>query len=213
MKNWLNLIKIILIISIPIAILLLNLHFLVTKEFIRLNSAIRNDHDKENLILAENITEYVRDKNNIKNLNSDTLTKKEINHLNDVKNLTLNAMRLQYLASVLVVLSTFVLFNEKISINSIKKYYYSGLFLTIGIISLIALFGLLDFSFLFIKFHEIFFPENSWLFSPSDTLIQLFPLKFWTNTAKIILLLSTIETIFALFLVYKTKPLRKNLIS
>ena len=34
----------------------------------------------------------------------------------------------------------------------------------------------------FAGFHSIFFEGDSWLFEYSDTLIRLFPLRFWQDT-------------------------------
>jgi len=36
-----------------------------------------------------------------------------------------------------------------------------------------------SFSFLFVGFHRLFFEGDTWLFLYSDTLIRLFPERFW----------------------------------
>jgi integral membrane protein (TIGR01906 family) len=56
-----------------------------------------------------------------------------------------------------------------------------GGWLTIGIIALI-LFGVaVSFRALFTGFHLIFFEGDTWLFNYSDTLIRLFPMRFWQD--------------------------------
>jgi len=45
-----------------------------------------------------------------------------------------------------------------------------------------------SFSSFFTTFHRIFFTGDSWLFSYSDTLIQLFPLPFWVDATALLTL-------------------------
>jgi integral membrane protein (TIGR01906 family) len=53
--------------------------------------------------------------------------------------------------------------------------------LTVGLIVLILAAVAISFRALFTGFHEIFFTGDSWLFLYSDTLIRLFPLRFWQD--------------------------------
>ena len=39
----------------------------------------------------------------------------------------------------------------------------------------------LSFDFIFTEFHHLFFEGDSWLFLYSDTLIRLFPERFWMD--------------------------------
>jgi integral membrane protein (TIGR01906 family) len=41
---------------------------------------------------------------------------------------------------------------------------------------------LIAFSVFFVFFHEIFFDPGTWVFRFSDTLIRLFPQRFWRDT-------------------------------
>jgi integral membrane protein (TIGR01906 family) len=45
----------------------------------------------------------------------------------------------------------------------------------------ILIFVALSFNALFTAFHRVFFEGDSWLFSYSDTLIRLFPIRFWQD--------------------------------
>jgi integral membrane protein (TIGR01906 family) len=51
----------------------------------------------------------------------------------------------------------------------------------IALVVAIGLFGALAFWQLFIVFHSLFFEGDSWLFLYSDTLIRLFPIRFWQD--------------------------------
>ncbi|MEN4011116.1 MAG: TIGR01906 family membrane protein [Chloroflexota bacterium] len=52
---------------------------------------------------------------------------------------------------------------------------------TLAVVALILLGVAISFSALFTGFHKIFFEGDSWLFLHSDTLIRLFPLRFWQD--------------------------------
>lgn len=53
--------------------------------------------------------------------------------------------------------------------------------LTIGLIVLILAGVAISFNALFTGFHKIFFTGDSWLFFYTDSLIRLFPLRFWQD--------------------------------
>ncbi|MBE0698000.1 MAG: TIGR01906 family membrane protein [Anaerolineaceae bacterium] len=57
----------------------------------------------------------------------------------------------------------------------------SGGRLTIGLIILILAAVAISFRALFTGFHQIFFSGDTWLFLYSDTLIRLFPIRFWQD--------------------------------
>jgi len=50
---------------------------------------------------------------------------------------------------------------------------------------LAALVGVMDFSVLFTRFHELFFAEGTWVFPEDALLIRLFPLPFWGWSAAV----------------------------
>ena len=56
-----------------------------------------------------------------------------------------------------------------------------GAWVTVGLVALIGIFGAVSFWGLFTAFHELFFKGDSWQFLYSDTLIRLFPLRFWVD--------------------------------
>ncbi|MBU2611439.1 MAG: DUF1461 domain-containing protein, partial [Chloroflexi bacterium] len=57
-----------------------------------------------------------------------------------------------------------------------------GGWLTSGLVTLIAVLAGISFWQFFTYFHTLFFEGDSWLFSYSDTLIRLFPMRFWQDT-------------------------------
>ena len=51
----------------------------------------------------------------------------------------------------------------------------------LGLVVLIGIFASINFWQFFTDFHGLFFSGNSWQFLYSDTLIRLFPLRFWQD--------------------------------
>jgi integral membrane protein (TIGR01906 family) len=58
---------------------------------------------------------------------------------------------------------------------------WHGGWLTVGITAAIAIFAVISFWQFFTVFHELFFTGDSWQFLYSDTLIRLFPMRFWQD--------------------------------
>jgi integral membrane protein (TIGR01906 family) len=56
-----------------------------------------------------------------------------------------------------------------------------GGWLTVGLVAVLGVLAAVSFWQFFTVFHELFFKGNSWLFLYSDTLIRLFPLRFWQD--------------------------------
>jgi integral membrane protein (TIGR01906 family) len=62
--------------------------------------------------------------------------------------------------------------------------------ITAGLIAVIGLSAVFAWQAWFVAFHEIFFAQGSWTFNFTDTLIRLFPEKFWIDAATTIASLS-----------------------
>jgi integral membrane protein (TIGR01906 family) len=58
---------------------------------------------------------------------------------------------------------------------------WRGGWLTVGLVTVIAIFAGISFWQFFIVFHKLFFIGDSWQFLYSDTLIRLFPMRFWQD--------------------------------
>jgi uncharacterized membrane protein len=61
-----------------------------------------------------------------------------------------------------------------------------GGWLTVLLLGSIILFVLLAFGVIFVAFHNIFFAPGTWTFLFSDTLIRLFPERFWRDTFMVV---------------------------
>jgi len=86
--------------------------------------------------------------------------------------------------------------------------YRSGLarggMLTVILVGSLVLFILTAFGVFFVAFHNLFFASGTWLFEYSDTLIRLFPERFWRDLFIAIGLLSLAGGL-ALFFIARNK--------
>lgn len=105
---------------------------------------------------------------------------RELSHMLDVKNLTLVTLRVWYLVIALFTFG-FLIFWKSAEHQRIYQTMHQGGWLTIGLVSAILLGVLLCFNALFTAFHRIFFSGDTWLFNYSDSLIRLFPQRFWMD--------------------------------
>jgi integral membrane protein (TIGR01906 family) len=56
-----------------------------------------------------------------------------------------------------------------------------GGWLTVGLVIVLGVLAAISFWQFFTVFHELFFTGDSWQFLYSDTLIRLFPMRFWQD--------------------------------
>jgi len=75
--------------------------------------------------------------------------------------------------------------------------FVGGCLLTLGLLTAIGAIMILNWGGFFTTFHRIFFEADTWRFQYSDSLIRLFPMRFWRDVAVTIvgLLLAEIAVI------------------
>lgn len=57
-----------------------------------------------------------------------------------------------------------------------------------AVLASLLIVSVVDFDWLFIKFHRVFFPQGNWLFNPDSSLITLFPQSFWLLSTVVLVL-------------------------
>jgi integral membrane protein (TIGR01906 family) len=103
---------------------------------------------------------------------------RELKHMADVKNVVRKALFVWYVSLVALL---------GLGIWSLGDHWWPefrrglgrGGWLTVFLLGSIIIFVLLSFNMLFVAFHEVFFTAGTWTFQYSDTLIRLFPERFW----------------------------------
>jgi integral membrane protein (TIGR01906 family) len=116
---------------------------------------------------------------------------REVSHMMDVQAVFQSVLRVWQAAFILLILLSFFLW-EKGERRALSSAIQSGGLVTSGIILSIALLAIFGWQYWFNMFHLFFFKPSSWLFSYSDTLIRLFPVKFWFEGTLTISVLSLI---------------------
>lgn len=112
---------------------------------------------------------------------------RELSHMEDVKRVTKGALNVWYVT--LVILLALGIWSR---LGGWEQAYRQGLrrggWLMVGLavaIGLIVIVGIVVnpnvFWGFFTAFHKLFFEGDSWLFLYSDTLIRLFPIRFWQD--------------------------------
>ena len=109
---------------------------------------------------------------------SSVYNSRELGHMEDVKQVTgaaLSAWRIGIVAAVAIGILLWRVADSRYIWESLQ----GGAKLT-ALMMVVLLVGILAaFSILFVGFHEIFFDPGTWTFLFSDTLIRLFPQRFW----------------------------------
>lgn len=113
---------------------------------------------------------------------------RELSHMDDVKRVTRGALNVFYLALAgLALLGLWSKRPQQWAAFRLGLKRGGGIMVGIaGVVAAVVAVGMflipdLFWSF-FSGFHALFFEGDSWLFAYSDTLIRLFPIRFWQDT-------------------------------
>jgi integral membrane protein (TIGR01906 family) len=123
---------------------------------------------------------------------------RELRHMVDVKRLVQAAMRV-WIGSLAVAAVLGIALWRLRGGGTFARGLHSGSKLTLWVMGILGLGLIVTFSTVFVGFHRIFFEGDTWLFLYTDTLIRLFPERFWQD-AFIILAGSTLAEAVALLL-------------
>ncbi|MEK6221771.1 MAG: TIGR01906 family membrane protein [Chloroflexota bacterium] len=106
---------------------------------------------------------------------------RELSHMVDVKVLAKIAIKVWYgLLGLMLVLG--LMANRYNFISTFQQGLAVGGKTTMFLLAGLLIFIAINFNQVFITFHAIFFEGDSWIFLFSDTLIRLFPMRFWQDT-------------------------------
>lgn len=111
---------------------------------------------------------------------------RELKHMEDVKQVTRGAMAVWMTVIVIVAASCVALARQPETLPALRGGLLLGSGITIGLLLLMVLYILINFNTFFVQFHQVFFEGDTWLFEYSDTLIRLFPVKFWSDAFMLI---------------------------
>lgn len=105
---------------------------------------------------------------------------RELRHLEDTKRLVQGALRVWLGAwAALALLGAWAWRGRWW--REFRRGLARGGWLTVALLGLVVLVAFGSFGPLFVLFHRLFFEGDTWLFAYSDTLIRLFPMRFWQD--------------------------------
>ncbi len=134
---------------------------------------------------------------------------RELQHLVDVKRVFGAAMFALAVALFILALSILVLRETEAGRIALRRGLFSGALLLLTILALLVVLVLSDWNDFFDRFHDLFFAQGTWRFEYSDTLIRLFPERFWQDAALTIGALSAVGALIILAACWRSA--RRNL--
>ncbi|MEP7290029.1 MAG: TIGR01906 family membrane protein [Chloroflexota bacterium] len=133
---------------------------------------------------------------NLKFATGETLyTQRELQHMVDVKNVFQAALGVLEILLVLLIVMLIVMLRRPDGHDAVRRGLFSGGLLTLVILVGLVLFVLINWDTFFTDFHDLFFAEGTWVFDYSDSLIRLFPIRFWQDAVLTIGGMSTVGAV------------------
>jgi integral membrane protein (TIGR01906 family) len=213
MTWWARVERILLCVTLPVALLLTTVRLLLTPAFVRLDYGLPGFpqdpygfSSSERIYWADIALEYLLNDEPISFLGdlqfedgTSVYNERELKHMLDVKLLVQDAMSvwLASLAASLVIVLAIGQFGGK---TQAWRALRAASFTTLAVMGVLLVLIAAVFQFVFVGFHRMFFQGDSWLFMYSDTLIRLFPERFWL-TAFVAIVAVTIALACLLWLV------------
>lgn len=105
---------------------------------------------------------------------------RELSHMADVKGVVQGLFKAWYFDWLVLVILGIWAWRGGWLQNYLAGWKNGG-FLTVGLLVGLGIFASVSFWQFFAWFHSLFFKGNTWLFEFSDTLIRLFPIRFWED--------------------------------
>jgi integral membrane protein (TIGR01906 family) len=121
---------------------------------------------------------------NLKQANGQPLyNERELSHMVDVKAVTQIALAVLGGTIIMFVALVPIMIRTAEGRHALRQGLFSGAVLMLVILIGLVLYVLLNWNAFFDSFHALFFAEGTWRFEYSDSLIRLFPERFWQDAA------------------------------
>jgi integral membrane protein (TIGR01906 family) len=108
---------------------------------------------------------------------------RELDHMQDVQNVYQASAWVGRVALLTVLVLALNLGWRAETRPALARAARLGGLVSAGLVGAIGLLALVAWQFWFVAFHQVFFAAGTWSFDYSDTLIRLFPERFWLDAA------------------------------
>jgi integral membrane protein (TIGR01906 family) len=208
-RLWTRLIQWLLVLALPLALLIVNMHIATGHWFVHWEYG-KTDFPPdryglstaERTHLAQVCVDYLATDASLSLLEELRLPSgepafngRELRHMDDVQMVYNHLTTAGIVAALAFLGGTIVLYALRCSRHRVPAVLVSSSLLTLGLLGAIAAYMILGWNSFFTTFHRIFFEGESWIFDYSDTLIRLFPVRFWMDVALVIVGLLVIQVI------------------
>jgi integral membrane protein (TIGR01906 family) len=182
------------VVLVPVVLVLGAVRLLLTPVFIQIEYRMPNFPEdsygfsqEERLHWAEIARQYLLNRAGIEFLgdltfedSSPLYNQRELRHMLDVKIVVNAAMGVLYASLALIVIAG-VWARRTDWWESYRLALSRGGWVTVGLLVFLIVAIALSFNTVFVAFHQVFFEGDTWIFRYSDTLIRLFPVRFWRD--------------------------------
>ena len=199
-KQWPRLIQWLLVLALPIVLLMTNTRVATSHWFVHWEYGKADFPPDpyglsmtERTYLAEVCVDYLATGADISLLGNLQLPNgepafndRELHHMDDVQVVYNRLMTAGVVAALILVGGIATLLVAKHPRRRVAAALLNGSLLTLGLLGIVGAYMVLNWGDFFTSFHRIFFESDTWTFPLSDTLIRLFPMRFWMDVAIVI---------------------------
>ena len=190
--NWIGLARIGLLALLPVVLVLTSVRLLLTEVFVRMEYSLPGfPADRYGFTKADRVQhatialQYLLNDAGIQYLGdqrfengSPVYNERELRHMQDVKQVTQHALSGRRIGAGLLLVLGVIIWRGAGGGRALEALQ-DGSRLTAILMLVLGVVLLLGFAVIFVGFHEVFFDPNTWTFRFEDTLIRLFPERFW----------------------------------
>lgn len=187
--------RVLVMICLPLTLVLVSVDIIATNAYIRHEYGLREFPSSElyppeaRLRLAEATMHYLRSSEDADYLREleysgePVYNQREVQHLVDVKAVMDGVFLAEKAAIAILGAALIYLAGARKDRVAALRSAVIGCSLLWGSALVLGATALVSFDWFFTQFHRVFFKDGTWTFYVTDTLIQLFPLRFWMDAA------------------------------
>jgi integral membrane protein (TIGR01906 family) len=206
---WPRLIQLLLVLAVPVVLLVADLRIVTGHWFVRWEYGKAGFPPDpfgltiaERTHLAEVSVDYLATNADISLLGDlqfpegqAAFNERELRHMADVQAVYGGMMTAGIVAALVLLASTALLLASSHARWRAPIALLRGSLLTLGLLATVGATMLLSWGEFFTTFHRLFFEGETWIFPYTDTLIRLFPIRFWMDVGATTVGLMVVEAI------------------